>query len=66
MIKNERILKKFEDDFKRQEKMDLEEKYRILDAMYEEAVALGVFPPEDPLEGIDVKIKLARVMNSVP
>jgi hypothetical protein len=33
--------------------------------MYREAVALKVFPPADPLEGIEVDIKIARIINSV-
>jgi hypothetical protein len=28
------------------------------------AVTLGVFPSEDPLEGIEADIKIAKVLNS--
>jgi hypothetical protein len=33
------------------------------DMMYEHARALGVFPPPDPLTGLDTKIALARALN---
>jgi hypothetical protein len=36
-----------------------------MSALYKEAVALGVFPPKDPLEGIEVKIKIAKVVNGL-
>jgi len=31
--------------------------------MWELGMHLGVLPPEDPLEGIDVDIKVARILN---
>ncbi len=37
----------------------------IVDALYKEAVTLGALPLKDPLEGIDIAIKIARVVNSV-
>ena len=35
----------------------------LCDAMYEYARSLGVFPPGDPLAGLDAKISLARKVN---
>ena len=29
------------------------------------AEEIGVFPPKDPLEGIEVDMKIARVLNAV-
>ena len=37
----------------------------IVDALYKEAVALGALPLKDPLEGIDIAIKIAWVVNNV-
>ena len=31
--------------------------------MYQEARALGVYPLKNPLEGVEVKIRLAEVIN---
>jgi len=32
--------------------------------MWNEGVMLGVLPPKNPLEGIEVDIKVAKVLNS--
>jgi hypothetical protein len=44
---------------------DFFQNLKLVEAMYEHARALGVFPPADPLEGLETKIRLARVL-SVP
>lgn len=38
---------------------------RIAEALRAEAVALGVWPPDDPLAGLDVDLRLARVLNGL-
>lgn len=38
---------------------------RIAEALYEEARALGVLPLKDPLDGIEVKFRLANALNSI-
>ncbi len=63
--KNAKKLRAFEATRARAEKVDVERNYRILDALYEEAVMLGALPPKDPLEGIEVKIRIARAVNRV-
>ncbi|HKJ67188.1 MAG TPA: hypothetical protein VKA68_04475 [bacterium] len=45
--------------------LSLEKKFRLLDAMYEFARSMGAFPLENPMEGIEVDIRIARVVNSV-
>jgi len=47
------------------EKVDVEQNLRILDAPYEEAVLLGALPPKDPLERIEVKIRIAYAVNGI-
>lgn len=66
MILNRAALEEFEKELIRSEKVDLHKNLAILDALYDEAVTLGVFPLEDPLDGFDVDLKIARVVNSVP
>lgn len=63
MIRNERLFREWEDRWLAGDKLSLERKFRLLDGMYDEARALGIFPAKDPLEGLDFKIKLAREMN---
>jgi hypothetical protein len=65
MIKNSQKLKKFEDEYLQKEKSDISRNFQILDALFKEALALGIFPLKNPLEGIEVDIKIAKVVNSV-
>jgi hypothetical protein len=65
MIKDDEVLRRFERDLIRKESVDISENFRIVEALYREAVALGVFPPKDPLEGIEVDIRVARAVNRV-
>ena len=64
MVKNSRLLAKFEDEQLRKERLSYAQALKIFEAMWKEAVKLGVFPLKDPLEGIETDIELARVLNS--
>ncbi len=65
MIKNPKVFKKFEDSFLRDEgKLPYNQSLKIFESLWNEGVKLGVLPPKDPLEGIDVDIKIAKVLNS--
>ena len=66
MIIDRLAVEKFEKEWIRTEKPDLHKNIAILNALYDEAVALGVFPAKDPLEGLDVVLKIAWVVNHVP
>jgi len=57
--------RRFEIEIMRNEKLDVKKKFKILEALYKEAVALGVFPLKDSLEGLEVDIRIAKVINSV-
>ena len=65
MITNPQILEAFERDLQRTQILTLEEKYALLDGMYEFAVRLGHFTSERALEGIDDSIRLAKALNSL-
>ncbi len=65
MIKSAEKFQKFEDELTRKEKADINHNFRLVEAMYKEAVLLGAFPLQDPLDGIEVDIKIAKVINSV-
>ena len=58
-------LQKFEFDFLRKEKADISRNFRLLEALYKEAVTLGIIPLKNPLDGIEVDLKIARVVNRV-
>ncbi|MGD0694312.1 MAG: hypothetical protein ABSB82_05610 [Terriglobia bacterium] len=44
---------------------DFQRNLAIMEAMYEHARLLGAFPPAEPLEGIEDKIRLAKVLNGL-
>ena len=64
MIKDYKYLKKFEDNLIKKDKLSYEQKLKIFEAMWEEAITLGVFPLKNPLEGIEIDIQIARIVNS--
>lgn len=57
--------RKFEIEFVKKERVDIEKNFRLVEALYHEAVTLGVLPPKNPLDGIEVDLKIAKVVNSV-
>jgi hypothetical protein len=63
MIKNPRAIELFESSLVRQSPVDYRRNLQIVEALYQEARLLGIFPPKDRLDGIDSDIHLARVMN---
>jgi len=63
MLKMNNLLEAFEKEQARKSKPDFFKNLRIFEALYKEAKQLGVFPLKDPLEGIDVDIRLAKVLN---
>jgi len=65
VVKNAKKLQAFEALRAGAEKVDVEQNLRILDALYEEALMLGALPPKDPLEGIEVKVRVAKAVNHV-
>lgn len=44
--------------------LDLDEKYRILDALYQEARSLGSFGKRDLLLGLEDDVRLAACLNA--
>lgn len=68
MITPDRTLEKFESDFISGRlgvgKLSRRAALKIFEAMWREAVALGVLPSQNPLEGIEVDIRIAKTLNS--
>lgn len=59
----DRLLRSLEDELIHTERSDLEQNFQVLEALYEEARALGIFPLKDPLEDIEADIRIARAIN---
>lgn len=65
MIRRPDLVEAFEQELPRRRPVDHQQNLRIAEALYEEARALGVLPLKDPLDGIEVKIRLAKALHSV-
>ncbi len=63
MITNPDLVQAFERNLSRRTPADYLANLRIVEALYEEARLLRVWPPADPLSGIDVDLRLARALN---
>ncbi|OGL39621.1 MAG: hypothetical protein A2149_02200 [Candidatus Schekmanbacteria bacterium RBG_16_38_11] len=64
MIKDKKIWEEFEREELKAEKLSYHDALKIFEAMWQEGVSLGVLPPKDPLEDIEIDIKIARILNS--
>lgn len=65
MIKNSQIVRELEDALSRREgPLAPQKAFKIFSAMWQEAMDLGIIPFKDPLAGIEIDIKMARVLNS--
>lgn len=65
MIKDTNILFQFEQEEMKREPRDYRAALRIFEGMWLEGKAMGVLPLKDPLEGIEVDIQIARMLNHV-
>lgn len=63
MLKDEPLVNAFEKMQMRNFKPDYFRNLAIFEALYQEARRLGALPLEDPLEGIEVDIRLAAALN---
>ena len=53
----------FEDNLIRETVIDLAARFRLFEAMVQEARTVGALPPANPLEGIEVDIRLAKALH---
>ncbi len=61
----DREFQKFEIEFLKKEKAEMVRNFKMVEALYDEAVTLGVIPLKNPLDGIEVDLRIAKVINSV-
>ncbi len=52
------------DEYERKHPLTISQKYGILDALYEEAKMFGHFQTVATLEGIEIDIQIARIVNT--
>jgi len=65
MVKNAAMLERFEAEFRRNQPADFRRNLAIVEALAQEAEALGVFRRNDPLDGIETIVRIARAVNHV-
>jgi hypothetical protein len=65
MVRDAALLEAFERDEARRERLTVEDKYRLLDALYAHARALGHFRPDTFMDGIEHDITLARTLHAL-
>ncbi len=66
MVRDGETLRPFKENLIRNEpQRPFLEALKIYEALWKEAVALGVLPLADPLDGIEKDIELARMLNSL-
>ncbi len=59
------MLERFEAEFVRSQPADFRRNLAIVEALAQEAEALGVLRRKDPLEGIETIVRIARAVNHV-
>lgn len=65
MIRDHRKLANFEKELVRKTRPNYRKNLAIFEAMHREYLAVGRPKRTDPLEGIEIKIKIAKAINSV-
>lgn len=65
MIINSKKLNAFEKDLKRRSRVGIRKAFQIMDDLYEEAKILRRGRRKNPLQGIEVVIKVAKAVNRV-
>lgn len=63
MIRDENQLKIWKNNYIRSQPIDVAHHFRLYEALYNEACALGLFPLKNPLEDLPVKTRLAKILN---
>jgi hypothetical protein len=66
MIKNKEYLETFENQLAAEEKVDFFKNLVIYEALWHQAVTLGIFPLKDPYDGVEDDIRLARILSRLP
>ncbi len=65
MIKNAKKIEEFERKMLETESLSLKQKWKIFDALFKEAVSLGVINDKNMLDGIEVDIRIAKAVNGL-
>jgi hypothetical protein len=65
MVKNPEELRRIEDELASREHLTLEERFALLDGLYDEARQFGRFSDSDLLEGVENDFRVASILNAL-
>lgn len=63
MVRDPNLWAEWEGSYIASQPADFQRNLKMLEAMYEYARFLGIFPLADPLEGLEVDIRVAKALN---
>ncbi|MBN2541401.1 hypothetical protein JXI42_00890 [bacterium] len=66
MVKNVKILERFNREQIKNEDLSYEESLAIFNSLYEEAINLKVFSSQNIMEGFEAILEIAKTINSIP
>lgn len=64
MIRNHHLVRELEEAHLSREALPHGRALQIFESLWREGVSLGVLPPPDPMDGLEVDFRIARVLNS--
>jgi len=65
MVRDHKLLEEFNKKQIQSDRTDYFQALRLFEEMWKEGLLLGVLPLKDPLEGIEVDIRIAGILNHV-
>jgi len=66
MIKNKEHLEAFENRLAAEEKVDFFKNFIIYEALWRQAILLGILPLKNPYDGVEEDIRLAGILSRLP
>ncbi len=65
MVKNGKLLNEFNNKFIIENPLNIEKSYQMFEWMADEAKFLNKLIHKDPMEDLEIKIKIARILNCI-
>jgi len=64
MVKDAKYLESFEHKFIQEHPLSYEQSLKLFEEMWKEAVALGILPPKNSMEGIEVDMRIVKIIGT--
>jgi hypothetical protein len=63
VIRDPKLLQDLDDRLAAESPVDFAANRRVFEELWRHAVRLGALPPQDPLDGLEVDLRLAEALN---